>query len=784
MSIDAPRRAAAMTRQRSFGLIAIIVMAIGVATTTAIFAVVDAVLLRPLPYPDSERLVSIREMRGAEFAGRTSPGRLEDWRQRTRTLDAIAGVYVDNFSMEIAGAPARLSGAVVSPGFFQVIGSAPVAGRTFLLEEEQAGGPRAAVISERLSRRMRVNTGSVMRLGPDVYTVVGVVAASVAVPLPATEVWIAKQARPELLRVRRARNYNVIARVRAGASPAQVTSDLDAIQRDLGRLYPATDADLRIEVTPLKDRIVGGSPSTLWPLLGAAVLTLIVACANITCLLIAGMPLRESDMRTRVALGARWRHLWRLLIQEAVIVGGVGAIVGAALAGVGLILLRRELADFPRLSELTWHLDTTAGVLLQFVLMTVIFAAVPGIWMRRRLARAVAPVRAIATAHRTSRALLVFQFALATLLVASAMVLTNALLRQQRMSLGFDVTNLTSLRVSASSNEGSPVQFATRQIRISDALGRIPGVEHVAASADMPGVDAVTSQPFRLLATDVADTALVRPITGSYFSALRIVLEKGTSCVDSANPSAPAVVIVNHAFVHRFLAGRDPLGMAVDVAGYGGNPNGLPIVGIAADVREQGYASDIEPIVYVCGPMRFWAEPYYLVRSAVPADSMVTALRAAAAAAEPSRAVFAAAPVSDVLADTLARPRFQAGLMGAFAVVALILAAAGLYGVLAYVVALRRAEIGVRLAIGARRADVATHVIGDAVRWAAAGLVIGLALVGTATPLLSRAVYDHRSTDAGAVALTAAVLLVAAVCASAAPAVRASRVNPAELMRE
>ena len=775
-------RAAAVVARRYFSLIAVTVVALGVASTTSIFAVVDAVLLRPLPYPAAERLVSIREMRGDDVAGRTSPGRLQDWQQRTMTLASVAGFYVDNFSGQIAGVSVRLAGAVVSPQFFETIGSRPVAGRTFLREEDTPGGPRVAVISNVLAKRYRLAPGSVIRLGADEYGVVGVVPDSVAVPLSTTEVWIAKQARPALLRVRQARNYNVIGRTRPGISPAEVSADLSLIQRELGRIYPATDAGIHVDAIPLKDRIIGGSSATLWPLLAAAVLILLVTCANATCLMVAALPVREAEMRTRVALGATWRNVQWLLIGESLVLAGAGSAAGAALSAAALPLLRRGLADFPRMAELVWHIEITGAVLLQAVLLTAVFAVIPAIWLRRRLSHHVPPARAVITRDRTSRTLVVMQLTLATVLVMSAAALTGILVRLQGTPLGFDVTNVTSLRVTASYNDDSPAQAGARQIRISNALAAVPGVEQVTASADMPGVDAVSAQPFQIVATTMSGTALVRAVTGSYFRTLHIPLENGPSCVENGDPAAAHVAIVNRAFVRQFLGGRDAVGMAVTI----GSANSLPlsIVAVAADVREQGYAAGVEPVVYQCGPMRFWPEPFYLVRTALPASSMVSALRAAVASVEPSRAVFGVAPAADLLADTLARPRFQAGLMATFAAIALLLAATGLYGVLAYVVALRKPEIGVRLAVGARRADVAAYVVGRAVRWAGSGIAIGFALVAAVAPLLSRSGYEVVSTEPSAFGLATTVLLVTAACASLLPAWRAGHVSPADLLRE
>ena len=765
----------------SFGIITSMVVAVGIAATTSIFALVDAVLLRPLPYPRADRIVSIRELRDGEFAGRTSPGRLEDWRQRSHAIAALGGYYIDNFSGDVNGTPVRLSGAVVSPGFFEVLGLAPVAGRTFLADEEEAGGPRAAVIAARLAHRLGVAPGSVLRMGGEQYTVVGVMPASLAVPLPSSELWIPKQARTTLLQVRQARNYDVIARARDGVAPSQVAAELNAIQRELGRLYPATDAGIHLDIIPLKERVIGGSSASLWPLFAAALLILVVTTANTSCLMVAATPVRERDVRTRAALGATHQDMRRLFARESLWLVGPGALAGALGAAAALPVLRESLPDVPRIAELAWHRETTAAVIAQAALMTAIFAIIPVVWMRRRLFRNSLVTRRGTSTDGASRVLVIGQLALATLLVVSAAGLIQTLLNLQRVPLGFDPEGVVALRVSASYNDNTPDQTAARQLRLAQALAQVPGVESVAASADMPGVDVLSSPPFHVVGASVTGTAVVRAVTARYFQALHIPIEQGHSCAEAVDPAAPPVALVNRSFVRRFFEGRSPLGLALTLGAN--DAEALHITGVVANAREQGYAANVEPTVYRCGPLRFWAEPYYLVRTAESAQAMIPALRAAAASAEPSRAVFGVAPAEDVLAQTLARPRVQALLIGSFAAEALLLAARGLYGVLAYLVSLKRPEFGVRLALGARGRDVAAQIAWRAVRWAAAGIAIGYVLTRGASPVLSRLVYGVSPVDGITVVLTAGVLLVSALCAASVPAWRASRIDPAELLR-
>ena len=312
-------------------------------------------------------------------------------------------------------------------------------------------------------------------------------------------------------------------------------------------------------------------------------------------------------------------------------------------------------------------------------------------------------------------------------------------------------------------------------------MARVPGVTAVAASADMPGVDRVSAQEFRVAGSDQRGSALLRAVSPAYFRTLRIAVEQGTTCADSTDTLAPFQAIVNRTFARRFLPGRDATLQSVIVGS--GNVQPIRVIGVVQDVREQGYDVPIEPVIYTCGPMRFWAEPYYLVRAGGDAAALTPSLRGALAAVHPGGALFGVAMATDLLADTLSTQRLQTWLVGLFATISLILASAGLYGVLSYGVALKRSEIGLRMAIGATRADVWGGAIGVAIRWCAAGLAVGWLATAMVSTIASATIGGVLTVAPGVFGLTALVLTVSCLAASALPARRASLISPAELLR-
>jgi putative ABC transport system permease protein len=733
------------------------------------------VLLRPLPYPDADRIVSIREFRGTEFAGRTPPGRLEDWRQSSR---AIGGWYSGSLSGRVGTTPVRLISATVSPGFFEVAGVAPSRGRTFTPDEERSGGPTAAVISAALARRRSIEPGAVIGSDGQAYTVVGIMPDAFALPSRSTEIWLPKQARPALLGIRRARNYNVFARAREGATPQQVASDLTATQQRLGERYPDTDAGVTLDVAPFKDRVVGTTADGIWPIFAAACLILLITCVNVGCLLTAAMAEREVEMGARLALGATRRTLMRQILGESMAYAVAGGVAGAALAAGALPLLRNALPDVPRIEEVGWHGRTAPVVAIQTTIAALTFAVLSTTRLRAVSLRA-SERRGVGGGM--TRGLVVAQLAVATILVMAAIGFTQTFRQLQDVPLGFDPEQVLTLRISASAANESPEQTAMRHARAVEAMARVPGVTTVAVSADMPGVDRVSAQEFRVASSDERGSALIRAVSSGYFGTLHIPFERGATCAASADPLAPFQAIVNETFARRFLSGRDATVQSLIVGA--GNVQSIRVVGVVRDVREQGYDVPVEPTIYTCGPMRFWAEPYYLARTNGDAAALAAGFRAALAAAEPTGAIFGVATATDVLSETLSTQRLRAWLVGLFAAISLVLAAAGVYGVLSYAVSLKRSEIGLRMAMGATHANIWAGTMGVAARWCAAGLTIGWAASVLVAAVASATIAGAVTAAPGTFVLAAVVLTASCLGASAVPALRASLVSPAELLR-
>lgn len=766
-------------RRRRFAWTSCLTIALGIGAATTIFAVVDGVLLRPLPYPEADRIVSIRELRGTEFAGRTPPGRLEDWRQASTTITAIGGWYSGSLSGRVGTNPIRMISATVSPGFFEVARVAPSRGRTFTSDEERSGGPTAAVISAALARRLSIEPGAAIESDGQTYTVVGVMPDTFALPSRSTEVWLPKQARLGLLAIRRARNYNVFARVGEGLTPQQVSSDLAAIQQRLGDRYPDTDAGLTLDVAPFKDRVVGTTAGGIWPIFAAACLILLITCVNVGCLLTAAMAEREVEIGARLALGATRGTLMRQLFGESMAYAVVGGVAGAAVAAGALPLLRNSLPDVPRIEEVGWYGHTALAVAVQVAIAALTFAVLSTARLHAVTLRA--SERGVVGGGGMTRGLVVAQLALATILVMAAIGFTQTFRQLQDVPLGFDPEHVLTLRISASAASESPEQTALRHTRAAEAMARVPGVTTVAVSADMPGVDRVAAQEFRVASSDRRGSALVRAVSPDYFRTMHIPFELGATCAASADPLAPFQAIVNQTFARRFLSGRDATVQSLIVGA--GNVPSIRVVGVVRDVREQGYDVPVEPTIYTCGPMRFWAEPYYLARTNGDAAALTSGLRGALAAAEPGGAIFGVAAATDVLSETLSTQRLQAWLVGLFAAISLLLAAAGVYGVLSYSVSLKRSEIGLRMAIGATRADIWGGTMGVAAQWCAAGLAVGWAATALLAALVSATIAGAVTAAPGTFIVAAFVLTTSCLVASAVPALRASLVSPAELLR-
>jgi predicted permease len=782
-----------MARRPGFSTTIVLTLALGIGASSALYSLIDAVLIRPLPYPSAERLVALYEAKASDPRSRTpvAPGRLADWQQMSSSFAALAGGYDDALTDTTAGSPERVSAAFVSPRFFDVLATAPILGRTFLPEEEHFGGPSSIVISEGFWRRRFASSptvlGSRLILSDQSFTVVGVLPHQFQFPKPSTEIWLPKQANRDLLKIREARFYRVIAVLKPGKSLAQAQSEMASLQKRLGELYPRTDAGWTVAVEPLKDVLVGKVRGALWLLSGSVSLLLLIACANVACLLLARLNSRGVEIATRTSLGAGRAAIARQLLAEGMIYAAAGGLLGLAAVYAAIGSLRTQLVDIPRITELAVDgriVLVAAGVSL---LSSVLFSMAPMVAsFRRDLSRLL--IRGgrsiVGGGQRLPRVLVFAQFALATALLIGSSLFLRSLLRMESTPLGMRTQDVLALRVGASYNE-RPADVIQRHDRILRALTEVPGVASVAMSTGLPGVNSTWPREFAIEGEPSTDGELRfaawRIVTAGYFDTVGIRLIAGQTCRMTSDNDRPFEVVVNQRFADRYFAGRDPLGHTIAQGPQG--DVATRIVGVVADAREDGPGIEPQPLIYSCGYVRYWPDSEFLTRSANPA-AIANAVRAAIRAVEPSRPVYSVRTLEDALNESLAPTRFRTLLVGLFSLLALALAAIGLYGVMAYMVSQRTREIGIRVALGARKSQVFGEVLRSGGLLAAGGAAVGVAIAAALSKVLGSLLFGVPALDGISYVAAVGVLLASALLACMIPSKRAASIDPVRALRE
>lgn len=782
-----------LVRNPGFAITVVVTLALGIGASSTIFSLIDAILIRPLPYPNSGRLVAIHEARPGDERARTpvAPGRLEDWQHLTTTLVAIAGSSVETVTDTTNPAPEQVAAAYVSPRFFSVLGTRPALGRVFIPDEERCGGPLAVVISNGLwRRRFSADPGVLGRLlvlANQNYLIVGVMPSTFQYPSATTEVWTPKQATPELLQIREARFYDCIGLLKPGVTLEQGQADLAAVQNRLGEQYPKTDAGWGVAFEPLKDLLVGNVRLALWLLFGSVAVLLLIACANVACLLLARLNSRTAEIATRCSLGAGRAAIGRQLFTEGLVYALAGGLLGMIAASAGIDFLRKQLSYLPRIAELTVDARMLALVAGVSVSAALLFSIAPILQtFRQDMARSL--IRGgrslVGNRQRLPRILVSAQLALATSLLIGAGLFLRSLIRVQEAPLGFRPDNVLAVRVAASSSE-RPETTVQRHQRILETLAALPGVTAVSMSAGLPGVDPTWPREFEIAGESSPDGALRfaswRIVTASYFATLRIPIIEGRSCRMNTDPQRPFEALVNRRFAQRYFQGRNPIGH--NILGGPQGEGAARIVGVVADAREDGPAREPQALIYACGFLRYWADSDVLIQTRNPM-ALSGAVRAAIHDIEPRRPVYSTRPLPDALRRALSQTRFQTLLLSLFSMMALALAAIGLYGVMAYMVSQRTREIGLRVALGARPGQVVGEILRSGGALAGAGAGAGIVLAAAASRLLSALLYGVRPSDMTAYLAATGVLFAAAFLACLIPGKRGASIDPTEALRE
>jgi len=777
----------------SFSAAVILTLAFGIGANTAVFSAINAILLRPLPFPSGDELMVLREYDHKAKSGQSfvAPVRLEDWNRLNTAFQAITGYYTQDVSETSGTLPEKVTEALVAPRFLQVWGVAPALGRDFDAEEEHFGGPEAVLISDRLWRKLfNADPGAIgkrLHLEQRAATIIGVMPASFLFPDHDVDVWTPSPMDAPYAQSRQSTWFIVFGRLKAGVSLPQARANLDSVQAQLGRQFPKTDADLSVRIEPLKDTTVGVIRRSLWVLFDSVSLLLLIACTNIAALLLARTTEREREIAIRFSLGASRSSLIVQLLTECFMLALAGSVVGLAIAAAGFHWLRSLSKSLPRADEITldWHI--LLYTLACAVIATVLFGLFPALrGTRRSISGELAHTgRAQVSARNPLQWMLVsVQVALAVTLLVGAGLLLRSFQELGRVSAGFDVAHVLTFRISA--NWGETADLKHLQQRINRTLGELratPGVRAAAISATLPGIPDDSRSEMKIIergaGVDHKIVADSRFVSSGYLAVMRIPLLSGEDCRNSITFDK---VLINRSFASEYFKGESGIGRHVRLT-TDFYTSTATIQGVVGDAREQGLNREPGPTVYWCvlapGP-----SPNFLIRTEANPMAMADTIRRKIHAIEPARSVFDVSPLEQHLSDSFAETRLRTLLLTLFATTAVSLACIGLYGTLSYFVAIRKREIGLRLALGALQAQILTKFLLQGIRVSVLGCMAGVCLALAFSKVLSGMLYGVSAEDPQTFAGVVVLIVAIAALASLIPALRAAHVEPSEVLRE
>ncbi|HJQ22320.1 MAG TPA: ABC transporter permease [Blastocatellia bacterium] len=786
----------------AFVVIVVLALAIGIGANTAIFSVVNAILLRPLPYKNPDRIVMIWMSNG-------KLGVAEDWhsypnyvdyRDQNSTFEEVAAFNYRGFNLTGTGDPVLLSGAWSTANLFAVLGVDPQLGRTYTVEEEEPGRDLVAVISHGLWQRRFGGdpniVGQPIQLNGVNRTVIGVMPAGFAFPQKETDVWVPLAARPQLKQARGAFWLKAVGRMKPGVTIEQARADMGVIANQLLERFPQIMESYGSNLVPLHEQVTGKVRPALLVLLAAVAFVLLIACANVANLLLARAAAREREIAIRTALGASRRRIVRQLLTESLLLAIVGGGLGLLLALWGLsALVALSPANIPRLDQI--HID---GRVLAFTfavsLVTgLIFGLVPALQASKPDLNEALKEGGRGTSEgrrgkRVRSLLVVSEIALALVLLIGAGLLIKSFIHLQKFDFGFNPNSLLTLRVQLGGpkyrQDPAVVNFFQQAV---ERMQNVPGMQSVGGISSVFLDDTPNSTNFVIEGRPVpvgAESIEVPldAVTPDYFKTMGIPLLKGRLFDDRDSTDSLPVVIVNETFVKRFFEGEDPLGKRFCY----GTPNGDPkewktIVGVVGDMRRTGFDKDVRPETFM--PENQYPEIAMTVvaRTAGDPTSYAPALRDAIWAVDKDQPVFDIKTMDSRLVEMTAQRRFNMLLIGIFAAVALVLASLGIYGVISYSVTQRMHELGVRIALGASRRDVMRLVVGQAARLSLLGVGVGMVAAFFLTRLMASLLYGTSATDLATFLLIPSLLTGVSLAASFVPARRAMKIDPMVALR-
>jgi predicted permease len=800
-----------LRKSPGFAAVAILTLALGIGANTAIFSVVNAVVLQPLPYAHANQLVVVSETSRsipptAQIQSSESYMNFLDWQRDAKSFSALAAYQYNDLTLTGHGAPATIQGAMTSSSLFSTFGAAPLLGRTLEAQDDVKGAPRVVVIGEGLWRdQLGADpniVGKTIQLDSESFTVVGVMPADFRYPdqTPPSEYWIPAMQCPtfaSFIEQRGPKFLFMIGRLNPGVSNAQAESELNSIYKGIVKQYGSNTLDPSevLHVSNLKRLVVGDTQTVLLILLGAVGLVMLIACANIANLLLARATGRAKEIAVRVALGAGRPHIFRQLLTESVLLGVSAGVVGLLLAFGGVAAIKAFASDqLPHLRNVTvdgWVLAFTFAL---SILAGILFGLAPAwqsseIDLNEVLRESGRGSTGSAKRRWTRNTLVVAEVALAIVLLIGSGLLLKSFYLLTHSSPGFDPHNLLVGAVELPKAQYvKPAQWSAFFRQAVDRLKTLPGVEDAAGGLPTPFTGSTLGYSFDVvgappLPPGQSQNALAHAITPNYFRVMRIPLLRGREFTDADTaPDAANVVIINQELARRYFPNTDPLAHSLTM--HGVRPDyQTRIIGVVGDVKDVSMADAPTPMLYMPFTHEQWWVMVFVLRTHGNPSSLASALQSQIHDIDSSLPVQQVRPMTSFISDSEGNARFRSLLLGLFAILALVLASVGIYSVLAYVVAQRTHEIGIRMALGAQRRDVLRLVVLQGMRAVLVGVAIGIVAAFALSRVLASLLYNLSDKDPATFAAVAVLLMLVALAACYIPARRAMRVDPIVVLR-
>jgi predicted permease len=793
-----------LRRNPGFTLVTVITLALGIGANTAMFSVVDTVLLRPLPYTDPDRILAVWEdARIHGFArNHIAPANYFDWTEQNHVFDGMAAFIEHSFNLSGGGEPERVEAMRVSASLFSVLGVSPVLGRSFLPEEDQPSGERVIVISHGLwQRRLGGDAkpiGQTLTLNGKPYTIVGVMPPRFYFPSRDVEIWFPMAMETDEASGRGDHYLRVVARLKPGTSIEQAQAEMDTIAARQEEQYPQTNEGLGVSLVSLHESFVGSTRPALLILLGAVGFVLLIACANVANLLLAQSATRQKEIAVRAALGASRMRLTRQLLTESVVLAMLGGTGGVLLAswGVGALasLVPQTLAPVDGVGV---DLRVLCFTLIISILTGAIFGMAPAIQLSKPDLNGSLKEGGRGTAegpggNRLRSLLIVSEIAISMVLLVGAALMITSFARLRGVDPGFRSDNLLTMRMILPT-ERYP-RLEQRRAFYDQVLQRVralPGVESAGMISFLPvtfgGMKFIFSVDGRpALSNASLQVAAFRVASPGYFDAMGIPVLKGRALDEHDTQNSPPVIVISRTMEERYWPGGDAVGARLKVGPIDSPNPWATVIGVVGDVKQGGLDSEVDPEMHVSynQDSRVFTAPRDLViRTSSDPLSLVPAVRREVWSVDKDQALSDIRTMDQVISATVSRERLYMVLLGVFAGLALLLASVGVYGVTSYAVTQRTHEIGIRMALGARERDVLRLVVSQGMLQALIGVSVGLAGAFLLTRVMSSLLFGVSATDPVTFAITSVLLIVVTVLACCLPARRAARVDPLVALR-